>query len=118
MPTEQAVGLFLELQDHTFRGAFTTALARKAPGATTRLPPRPSVCGALEMAAVALAGSSADTAITTVSEAATEPPPPPPCWVPPLASLGLRSPTELRNPLSTSLRYDPRSLTHTHCVAP
>ena len=94
-------GLF---EDTTFRAAFTAALARRAPAANPTLPPRPSVCGALEMAAVALAGTKSST---------TPAPPPPPtespaaCWVPPLASLGLRSPTELRNPLSTSLSTMP-----------
>jgi N-acetylmuramic acid 6-phosphate etherase len=99
-------GLF---QHHTFRGAFTRALAVRAPDANPQLPPRPSVCGAIEMAATALAAGDDDDApvpaAAAAAAAAAAPPAPasPKCWVPPLASLGARSPTELRNPLSTSL---------------
>ena len=85
----------------TYRDAFSEALAAKQPDVSTRLPERASVFGALEMAALALSDAGSEAAPNSSSAAAE--PEPAACFVPPLAALGVRSPTELRNPLSTSL---------------
>lgn len=91
--------MFLELRIATkFMDSFAQP-PEQVPGTQPQLPKRSSVYGAIEMAATALAGDTSvqDTAthVAASARAGTN------CWVPPLASLGLRSPTELRNPLST-----------------
>jgi len=85
----------------TYRDAFSEALAAKQPNVTTVLPERASVSGALEMAALALSDAAGE--VTPSPSSAAAEPEPAACFVPPLAALGVRSPTELRNPLSTSL---------------
>ena len=86
----------------TYRDAFSEALAAKQPNVTPRLPERASVFGALEMAALALSDAAGGEVAPSPPSAAGEAEPAA-CFVPPLAALGVRSPTELRNPLSTSL---------------
>ena len=88
-------GLFT---NQRFRIAFTAILRQHSPTVEPTLPRRSSICGALEMAASAVAStgdndrSAASAAATTKAVVNDR------SWVPALTSLGAGSPTELLEP--------------------
>ncbi len=91
-------GLFF---DPVYRDAFVSALSARSASAVVAMPEMPSVAGALEMARASLIGEvtyPSDEHANAVQQCTQRV-----CFVPPLASLGIKSPTELRNPRSTML---------------